>query len=121
MYTHLFHESDEELQSYLSLNADVALRRGDATFKLLVDKVAEADKKSVRNVELEIYALSLKDYQHTVSKLVIMLSKIVDTLQANAAFKSDHSNGSTRSFIDDERAENFRVHIFLCQRDLNRN
>ena len=43
----LFNTNDEESQSRLSLHTDVTLRLGDATFKLLVDKVTESDKKEL--------------------------------------------------------------------------
>ena len=47
--TRLFHTSDEELHSCLSLNSDFTLRHVDETFNLLFDKVTEADEESFRH------------------------------------------------------------------------
>ena len=83
------------------MDADDSLRRGDSTFKLIFEKVTEADKESIRYTRLELSMITLKDYQYNSSKLVQMF----DTLKANAAFKSDYSNGSIRAFMGNERAE----------------
>ena len=40
-------------------------------------------------------------------------------LNANVALNPDHTNSIFRDFTDNERVEKFRLHITLCQCDLD--
>ena len=106
------------MQSHLSLNASVSLRRGDVTFKLLVDKVTEEDKELVRNTEIELSTNALKEFSCDVSKLSKGTTQLIDTSNSNAALKTDHANIILRAFADNECVEEFRLHIMQHQRDL---
>ena len=77
--------------------------------KLLVDCITDANRESVRNAEKELHNLHLKDYDHNMSKAVMLIRTTIKTLEANRVISSTLTSDIITALCNNTCYEDYRL------------